>query len=196
MPVIANPLGGLTVGSWNGGVYAVSFTGIVRNIIPSGSISGGASGLVYDASGNLYIDNYNTSIEKWDGTNPPTSFATGISLGYQMVLHNGTIYVTSNSGNVFSVNASTGGTASVYLPQSVGFKDLEGIGVDMFGDLIVADYGNYGLFRIDPQGHVTALVPPSTSPMILPNGIAIPPSQLIYTVEEGSTGSKMWVIAP
>ena len=66
----------------------------------------------------------------------------------------------------------------------------------MFGNLIVVDYGNYGLFRADPQGHVTALVPPATSPMSSPNGIAIPPSQLIYTVEEVSSGARIWVIAP
>ena len=193
--IAVNPSGGLTIGGFNGSVVTVSLAGITSTVISTGGTLSSASGVAYDASGNLFIDTGN-SISKWNGSTLSNNFATGITSGYQIMIHNGLIYLTSNNGNVYTVDASTGGTASVYLPPSVGFSAPEGIGVDMFGDLIVVDYGNYGLFRIDPQGHVTALVPASTTPMTHPNGVAIPPSQLIYTVEEGSTTARMWVVAP
>ncbi len=199
--VIANPTGNITVGSVDGSVINVSSTGVTNTVFPLGTFNKGASGLAYDNSGNLFINNCGT-IAKRDGTTLALtpSFATG-TYCYQIAYHNGYIYISDyNKGSVDRVSATTGGPVSVYvssLTGGFGTNSLEGIGFDTYGNILLADYGNNGLYRVDPQAHVTALVPPATSPMSHPNGIAIPPSQLIYTVEERSTGAaKMWVIAP
>ncbi|MCL4557321.1 MAG: hypothetical protein M1491_01560 [Deltaproteobacteria bacterium] len=197
--VIANPTGNITVGSWGGSVINVSSTGVTSTVFPLGTFNSGASGLAYDNSGNLFINNCGT-IAKWDGTTLTPSFATGTHC-YQMAYHNGNLYVSvynSPNGRIDIVNASTGGPVSTYVPASAfGPNGLEGIGFDMFGDIIVVDDGYNALFRVDPLGHVTALVPSATSPMNCPNGIGIAPSQLIYTDEEcGGTSARMWVIAP
>ncbi len=195
--VIANPTGNITVGSWAGGVINVSSTGVTSTVFPSGTFNSGASGLAYDNSGNLFINNCGT-IAKWNGTTLNQTFATGTDC-YQIAYHNGNIYISDYSkGTVDIVNASTGGPVSVYVPSSAGIASNgpEGIGFDMYGNFYVPNYGDHSLIRVDPQGHVTVLVPAATSPMVGPNGIAIPPSQLIYTVEGGSTTSRMWEIAP
>ena len=197
--VIANPTGNVTVGSYDGSVINVSSTGVTSTVFPLGTFINGVTGLAYDNSGNLFINNYGT-IAKWDGTTLNSSFATGTNR-YQIAYHNGYIYISDfDNGSVDRVNATTGGPVSVYvssLTGGFGTHSLEGIGFDTYGNILLADYRNNGLYRVDPQAHVTALVPPATSPMSHPNGIAIPPSQLIYTVEEHSPGvAKMWVIAP
>jgi len=198
--IAVNPSGGFTVGGWNGSIINVALTGITTTVIGSGTISVG--GVAYDNSGNLYLnDSWTGDILKWNGSSL-TPFATdyngGSSSLFKMIVYNGVLYITNAWGNstIDSVNISTGGTANVYLPTSVGLNIPESIGVDGFGNLIVEDYMDDGLFRVDAQKHVTVLVPRSVTTMSYPNGIAIPPSQLIYTIEEGDTTSRMWVIAP
>ena len=195
--VIANPTGNITVGSFDGSVINVSSTGVTSTVFPLGTFNKGVSGIAYDNSGNLFINNSGT-IAKWDGTTLTPSFATGTGQ-YQIAYNNGYIYVSDyNNSRIDRVSASAtaGGAVSIYIPSTAGFSGPEGIGFDIFGNFYIADYSNNGLFRVDPQAHVTALVPPAANLLTRPNGIAIPPSQLIYTVQEGSTGSIMWVIAP
>ncbi len=197
--ITPNPSGTLTVGSFDGSVITVSLTGITSTVLPLGSIissDGGARGLAYDSSGKLYIGTRAT-IDTWDGATLTYGFATGITGGYQIIYRNGYLYISDYSGkSIKTVSASTGGAVTTYVPSSTGIGGSEGLGFDIYGNLISVDDSSNGLFRIDPLGHVTALVPHATSPMLHPNGVAIPPSQLIYTVEEGSTTSRMWVIAP
>ena len=193
--VIANPTGNISVGSWGGSVINVSSTGVTSTVFPLGTFTNGTSGIAYDNSGNLFVNNCG-AISKWDGSTLIPIFAWNTGC-YQIGYHNGYIYVSDyDHSRIDIVNASTGGPVTVYVPSTAGLSGPEGIGFDIFGNFYIPDYSNNGLFRIDPQGHITALVPPATSPMSNPNGIAIPPSQLIYTVQEGSTGSIMWVIAP
>ena len=195
-----NPLGGLTIASWyNNSIYTVSASGTVNTLIDSSKGLNHPSGVAYDNSGNLYVSNNTTGdISQWNGSTINNSFATGIGSSYKIIIFNGVLYATNAWGYsiIDSVDVATGGVVSVYLPASVGLNIPESLGVDAFGNLLVEDYSDGALFRVDAQKHITALVPASTTPMTNPNGIAIPQSQLIYTVEEGSTTSRMWVIAP
>ena len=195
-----DPAGGLTIGAWNNNtVYAVTSAGAVNTLIPSSAGISGPAGVAYDNSGNLYIANGNNGkISKWNGSTINNNFATGMNSPFKMIYYNGYLYATDAWGasEIYSVNVSTGGAVTLYLPTSVGLNVPESIGVDAFGNLIVEDYSDDGLFRVDAQKHVTVLVPGSVATMTNPNGIAIPPSQLIYTVEEGNTTSRMFVIAP
>ncbi len=198
--ITVNPSGGLTIVTWNNNsVYTVSSVGVVSILIDSSKGLNGPTGLAYDNSGNLYIANNNTgNISSWNGSLINNTFATGMNSPFKMIIYNGVLYMTDAWGasKVYSVDVSTGGAVNLYLPTSVGLNIPESIGVDAFGNLLVEDYNDGALFRVDAQKHVTALEPASTTPMTNPNGIAIPQSQLIYTVEEGSTTSRMWVIAP
>ena len=193
--VKGNPSGSLSVGSWDGSLINVSSTGVTSTVFPLGTFTNGTSGIAYDNSGNLFVNNCG-AIEKWNGTTLTSEFAWNTGC-YQIAYHNGNIYVSDyDKHRIDVVSASTGGPVTIYVPSTAGLSGPEGIDFDIYGNFYVPDYSNNGLFRIDPQGHMTALVPPATSTLISPNGIAIPPSQMIYTVEEGSTGSIMWVIAP
>ncbi len=195
--VIANPTGNITVGSWGGAVINVSSTGVTSTVFPLGTFGNGAGGLAYDNSGNLFINNCSTAIAKWNGSVLNSSFATGEGC-YQLAYNNGYLYISNYGGkNIQTVNASTGGAVTTYVPSSTGIGGSEGLGFDIYGNLISVDDRYNGLFRIDPLGHVKALVPAATSPMKCPNGIGIASSQLIYTDEEcGGTSARMWVIAP
>jgi hypothetical protein len=200
--IAVNPSGGFTVGGWNGSIINVALTGITTTVLGSGTISGGVGGVAYDNSGTLYLNNAGTGEILTLNGSSLTHFATDYngssSSLFKMIVHNNVLYITNawSNSTIDSVDIPAGGTANVYLPTSVGLNIPESIGVDGFGNLIVEDYKDDGLFRVDAQKHVTVLVPRSVTTMLYPNGIAIPPSQLIYTVEEGSTTSKMWVIAP
>ncbi len=194
--VTPNPTGNITVGSWDGSVINVSSTGVTSTVFPLGTFTNGTSGIAYDNSGNLFVNNCGAIYKGNGGSSLPPIYAWNTGC-YQIGYHNGYIYVSDyDHSRIDIVSASTGGPATVYVPSTAGLSGPEGIGFDIYGNFYVPDYSNYGLFRIDPQGHLTALVPPATSTLVNPNGIAIPPSQMIYTVEEGGTGSIMWVITP
>ncbi len=185
----------------NNAIYNVSSTGTVSTLVSGGGLSC-PSGVAYDTNGDLYIDNNgNGTISKYSSGVLTASWATGIvGGGYQIAIRNGVIYVSDyGNGTIVTVNIPGGGVAAPYIPSSAGLSGPVAVAFDLFGNLVISDYTNDGIFRVDPQKHITALVSSATSPMLNPYGVAIPPSQLIYTVEENYStplAGKMWVIAP
>jgi hypothetical protein len=198
--IAVDPSGNLTVASCNNStIYNVSSAGAVSTLVSGGGLNCPA-GVAYNTNGDLYIDNNgNGTIAKYSGSVLTTNWATGIGGGYQIAIQNSTIYVSDYSnGSIDTVSIPGGGAVSTYIPSTAGLSGPVAVGFDLFGNLVISDFLS-SIFRVDPQGHITALVPAATSPMSGPYGVAIPPSQLIYTVEENYStplAGRMWVIAP
>ncbi len=145
-----------------GNVYvADTYNNLIRKISSSGSVStfaGSGSvgsdngigtqasfnqpiGVVVDSNGNLYIGDYgNNLIRKITSTGVVSTFA--------------------GSGNRGSTDG-TGGAAS--------FSSPEGVALDSYGNLYVADYGNNSVRKINTAGIVSTFA----SGISLPSGVAV-----------------------
>ena len=139
------------------------------------------AGMDIDKDGNLYIsDQYNNSIRKVtpsgqvttiaggsqgaaDGTGPDAQFNTpyGIACGTDGAIYvadsgNHTIRKISPSGQVTTLAGAANVAGTQNGNTSVArFKNPIGVDIDTGGNIYVADYGNWRIRKITPQGDVS-----------------------------------------
>lgn len=126
-----------------------------------------------DSAGNVYIaDEYNSRIRKVNPSGIISTYAGNGDSGYE--------------GDGVPANET-----SLYYPQ--------GVGVDFFGDVLIADYEN-DLVRLVDQGGIIHTIAgggsstlndilATTAELFLPTGVSVDPSGNIYVADYGN-----WVI--
>lgn len=128
-------------------------------------------GVAVDAAGNVYIaDTGNNRILK-----------VAAITGAQTVI--GNIVETSNPGTP----ASSGSSASLY--PSYAFKAPEGLAVDVYGNVYVADTGNGNVVEIpvnlDLGGAIPLLQYPNAPKFVHPVAVALDASGTLYVADTG-----------
>lgn len=155
----------------SGNVYvAERLSNRIRKITPDGTVSTFATGFLYpfgvcvDSNGNLYVaDTYNFKVKKITPQGVVTTLA-GSNIGYQ-----------DGQG----INAA--------------FSYPEGICVDAFGNVFVADYSNQRIRKITPTGYVSTIAGTTigyqdgdgaTAQFNYPAGITVDSLGNLYVAEE------------
>jgi streptogramin lyase len=147
----------------------------IRKLDTAGNVTTFASatapqGLALDASGNLYVAQYKVpQLLKIDPSGNATTLTYGPFLSPQGLAFDkaGNLYVSDlGNSNIYKVDTN-GVTTLVAGSGSPGFADGQGaaaqfynpsgLALDCAGNLLVADYANYALRRIDASGNVTTL---------------------------------------
>ncbi|OKS87483.1 NHL domain-containing protein [Mucilaginibacter polytrichastri] len=209
-------LAGLT-SSIDGNIYALdSQYGLIRKITPAGVVSTFAgntnngladgagqlakfrnpSGIVADASGNLYVaDRGNNLIRKispsgYVSTYAGTGYASSID-GYTYFASlnapdaitidaAGNLYVSEKGGaKIRKINVSTSMITTVAtIPNAGGDSFISGIVTDSRGNLFVTDYANNLIRKITPSGTIS---------IFTGNGL---------TANKDGTGTEAGVMAP
>jgi len=143
------------------------------------------SGLAFDAAGDLYVSDFNSSIirkitpagvvstlagtanqfGKTDGTGAAARFW---GPGYLVTDPSGNVYVSDFNNNMIrkispaGVVSTIAGTGAAGLANGNGpiatFNGPQGMGLDAEGDLYVADQNNYVIRKITPGGTVSTFV--------------------------------------
>ncbi len=186
-----------------------NYAGIIRKISPTGLttiLAGSAlnatgvdgigvaasfntlSGMVIDASGNLYVgEYYDGRIRKISPEGVVTTVATGLPFVWGLALDGGgNIYASSNifravgssgrgaiskvspTGMVMALAGNLAETGSNDGPGAVArFASAYGMAVDRAGDVFVADPENNTIRKISPKGMVSTVTGQSGNEIIL-----------------------------
>jgi sugar lactone lactonase YvrE len=179
----------------------------------TGALLGGPSGIVRDASGNLYVtqsswdtirkitipaavvttfagsidDTYGST----DGTGTAASFhwPEGIAVDANGNLYiadsdNSTIRKITPVGVVTTFAGTSGTTGSTDGTGAAAlFDNPQGIAVDASGNVYVADTGNSTIRKITPEGVVTTLAGTGWVTFYFPEGIAVDASGTVYVAD-------------
>jgi sugar lactone lactonase YvrE len=110
--------------------------------------------------------------------------------------HNGRIRRIDPQGNVTTIAGSAQGFANG-TAASARFYGPAGVALDRDGNIIVADYGNNRIRRIDPQGNVTTLAGSGVYGALdgsalnarfgKPSGVAVDATGNIYVLDAGTS---------
>jgi len=114
----------------------------------------GSNGLAFDASGNLYVANYNNNtVSKVDASGSVTAIYTGFNCPYGLAFNNaGNLFVTNFIGNSISqVNAS-----GVIIATFTGFNHPYGLAIDASGNLYVSNASANTVSKVDGSGNILA----------------------------------------
>ena len=138
---------GLVFGS-NGDLYADSFRQFVYEVGPGGvtttfansvGLLNGNLGMVFDASGNLYVgQDFSNSLTKITPAGTTSAFTGNLGNGPfgTAIDGSGDFFSTLDNGQIEEVTPA--GSGSTY---KTGFSDTRGIAFDSSGDLFVSDIG-------------------------------------------------------
>jgi hypothetical protein len=141
------------------------------------------NGLTFDATGNLFITDYNNGrvlqVDSPYSTGAHTAgvYATGIAYATDLTFRNdGQLFVSSSTGpNSNIINVSSDGSTSVF---SSGYSYPTSI-ASYGNDLYVANSGDGTISRVDASGNSTAFVTGLSSPGG-PFGLSIDASGNLY----------------
>jgi sugar lactone lactonase YvrE len=169
----------------NSRIRKVDTNGVITTVAGNGSATyagdGGAAtnaslyypfGVAFDASGNLYIADYdNTRIRKVDTNGIITT-------------------VAGNGSNGFSGDGGAATNASIRLPSGVAF--------DASRNLYIADYGNNRIRKVDTNGIITTVAgngsatyagdggAATNASLSAPNGVALDVFGNLYIADSGN----------
>lgn len=163
----------------NNRIRKITSDGVVTTLAGSGLIGStngpGTSarfsaphGLCIDASGNVYVaERVSNRIRKITPSGTVSTFATGFQNPYGVCIDkNGILYVVDTYNHKIKkitpqglVTTIAGSTNAHQDGQgtSAAFSYPEGICVDAYGNLFVADYGNQRIRKITPNGYVSTV---------------------------------------
>ena len=108
----------------------------------------GASALVFDAGGNLYVTGLSTVSEFAPGATTPSALLTGLSGPDALVFDaSGNLFVANYGNNTVSEFAPGATTPTATL---TGLYSPDALAVDTAGNLYVANWGGYGVSKFAP----------------------------------------------
>lgn len=199
----------------NNRIRKITSDGVVTTLAGSGLIGStngpGTSarfsaphGLCVDASGNVYVaERVSNRIRKITPDGTVSTFATGFQNPYSVCIDkNGILYVADTYNHKIKkitpqglVTTIAGSTNAHQDGQgiSAAFSYPEGICVDAYGNLFVADYGNQRIRKITPNGYVSTVAGTTigyqdgdgaTAQFNYPAGITVDSLGNLYVVEE------------
>jgi sugar lactone lactonase YvrE len=179
-------------------------------------------GVAADGSGNVYVADYNNHrIRKIDSEgvvstlagNGVGGFADGTGTSAKLfgpsgvgVDGSGNVYVAENNGNRIRKIDSSGVVSTLAGDGTAGFADgtgasakfnqPAGVAVDRFGNVLVADGGNFRIRIIDSDGAVGTFAgtgtngfadgPAASAKFNLPTGVAVDGSDIVYVADTGN----------
>jgi sugar lactone lactonase YvrE len=155
------------VALYDGSIYASNYdTGIVYKIDEDGSSSivvaannGGAAGIRFDDSGNLYVAMYNlNSVIRVDSQGSQSTFAsnilTPIALDWD---NNQNLYVSSFQGTNTVTMIDPNGTAT-QLGVVSQLTQISSLALDGSGDIYITSYNSGDVYRMTPSGIVSLFI--------------------------------------
>jgi sugar lactone lactonase YvrE len=168
---------------YDGTVTQVDTTTHAATTFVSG-LTGGAGGLAFDSSGNLYVTNYgDNSIEKFTPGGVGTVFASGLNNPAGLAFDSsGNLFVAEYVGNNDGMieKFTPGGVGSVFTS---GLNGPVGLAFDGAGNLFVSsDSGDQSIMRFSPDGVGSVFA--SATPYY-PTGLAFDSSGNLYAAHDG-----------
>ncbi len=200
------------------------YAGTATEGTATSSLLNGPNGVAVDASGNVYIaDSGNNRIEKvtpqgtlsvFAGTGtsgtPTEGTATNSKLnspGGVAVDSSGNVYIADSGNNriekvtpqgrlSFFAGTGTAGAPTAGTATSSNLNFPRGVVVDSFGNVFIADYFNYRVEKVTPQGTLsffagtgtsgTPTAGPATSSKLIPSGVAVDSFGNVYIADSGN----------
>ncbi len=183
----------------SGNLVASVFGDAIMRIAPDGTIttlaaapSGAASGMAFDAAGNLLLADPRTdAINRLAPDGTLTRLYGGTFAGPQFAAYDaaGNLYVSNESQSITKVTPA--GVASVFIDPPAGGWAPEGLAIDGAGNLYVADAQHGAIDKVAPDATVTSFVA-SGQGLVQPEGLAFGPDGDLYVADLGqNTVSKV-----
>jgi len=164
---------------------------------------GPLEGMVFDASGNLFVTDAGASAVRevpWDSdffsaafktlAKPPNGFGYAAGLALDQA---GNVFVADYSDNALYEIPAAGGYASVIQLAENTFIEPWGVAVDSAGNVFVADKGDGIVYKLlaggaHPYTIVQTVVPQGV--LLQPHGLAIDPQGNLYVADTGNNAVK------
>jgi sugar lactone lactonase YvrE len=140
----------------------------------------GPSNLNVDASGNVYVPDYNNNtVREYTsaGTLVTATFGSGHNNPETIVADaSGNIYVLNSGGNNITKFSSAGASLGTFAS---GFNSPYGMAIDSSGNIYVADYGNNRVKKYNSSGTLQLTI---TSNISGPSNVAIDASGNVFVL--------------
>ena len=137
-------------------------------------------GVAVDASGNVYVADYNNNrVQKVTPTGTQTTIGSGFSNPVGVAVDaSGNVYVADVGNNQLEKVTTTGTQTTI----GSGFSLPYGVAVDASGNVYVADCNNNQVEKITPTGTQTTIGSGFSNPV----GVAVDASDNVYVAERGN----------